>query len=335
MAESLQNINLVADVGGTNIRLALIYDHKASHKKTEHVECFKCADFTSLQSVVKHYLSDKKLTINAACFAIAGPVVGETLTMTNLGWSFSVASLKQALDIDTVHFINDYTAIAMSLPQLSGAQLIEIHAGEVDEKAPRIICGPGTGLGLAQLINVNGRFECISGEGGHVEFSPVNARQCQLLENLMAKFEHVSVERLLSGQGIVNIYQSLAFIDGLDAQSYDASQISQGFINRSDPLCIETIELFYQILANFLGNMVLFSGAFGGVYIGGGIMPRLIEYIDKELFIKAYSHKGRFSDYVLKAPIYLITESQPGLIGAAVYLQQILVQSSEKETIDE
>lgn len=310
-------VDLIADVGGTNIRLATVINNEITQ-----LDCFKCAEFESLESVLAHYVEKHELEVNDACFGIAGPVVGDVLTMTNLGWSFSQDSVKKALGFNHVHFINDYTAIAMSLASLNSHQLTTIHQGRTDESAPRIVCGPGTGLGVAQLINVDGYYHCISGEGGHSDFAPTNLRQLKLLESLMAKFEHVSIERLLSGQGIVNIYQSLAFIDGIDAQAFDASQISQAYIKQSDMLCVETMEIFCDVLAQYLGNMVLTSAAFGGVYIAGGIMPRIIDVIDKKSFINAFSCKGRFSDYALRAPIHLITEPQPGLIGTQVYLSQ-------------
>ncbi len=311
-------MDLIADVGGTNIRLALL-----DGNNQYDVECFKCNDFESLEAVVAHYLDDKEqVTVSDACFGVAGPVHGEVFTMTNLGWTFSAQSLKAKIGFDNVYFINDYTAISMSIPLLTHSDLSVIHPAKSEEAAPRIICGPGTGLGVAQLIKVGDFYECISGEGGHGEFAPNNLRQLKVLEALMVKFEHVSAERLLSGQGIVNIYQSLAAIENIEPQQFDASQISARYINGSDPLCIEAMELFCDVLAQFLGNMVLNSGAFGGVYIAGGILPRIIDYIDTERFISAYSKKGRFKNYVLNAPIYLITQEQPGLIGACVYLNQ-------------
>lgn len=314
----MKTMDLIADVGGTNIRLALL-----DGSVQQQIECFKCDDFDSLEAVVSHYLSDKTdIVLGDACFGIAGPVHGEVFTMTNLGWTFSVQSLKSKVGFKHVYFINDYTAISMSIPQLQGGDLRAIYPAVGDEQAPRIICGPGTGLGLAQLIKIGDFYECVSGEGGHTEFAPNNLRQLKVLESLMAKFEHVSIERLLSGQGIVNIYQSLAWIEKADPQQFDASQISQRYINKSDPLCVEAMEIFCDVLAQFLGNMVLSAGAFGGVYIAGGIMPRIIDYIDIERFIETYAKKGRFKDYVLKAPVYLITQSQPGLTGACVYLNQ-------------
>lgn len=310
--------DLIADVGGTNIRLALL-----DGEQQLSIECFKCSDFASLEQVVVHYLEDKRdIEVADACFGIAGPVHGQEFTMTNLGWTFSVASLKAAIGLKNVYFINDYTAISMSIVELSADDLLPIHPVDADQDAPRIICGPGTGLGMAQLIKVDNFYECISGEGGHADFAPNNLRQLKVLEALMTTFGHVSIERLLSGQGIVNIYQALAQVDGLVAKGYEASEISQRFIEQSDAVCVETIELFCDVLAQVLGNMVVTSGAFGGVYIAGGIMPRIIEHIDTERFIQAYSNKGRFNSYVLNAPIYLITQAQPGLLGAAVYLSQ-------------
>ena len=322
----MSKVDLIADVGGTNIRLATVVNQLISN-----VECFKCADFTSLEAVTLHYIEKNNLNVNDACFGIAGPVVGETFTMTNLGWSFSNGSLIQALNLNQVHIINDYTAIAMSLASLTESQLTTIHAGNQDLNAPRIVCGPGTGLGVAQLVKVNDFYQCISGEGGHTDFAPADLRQLKLLEILMKKFDHVSIERLLSGQGIVNIYKSLAIIDNIDSKLEDASDISRSYIEKNDPLCVETMEIFYKVLAQYLGNMVLISGAFGGVYIAGGIMPRIIDALSLQVFTEAFSSKGRFSSYVLAAPIYLITEPQPGLIGANVYLYQ----QQKKETPNE
>lgn len=314
----MKQYNLIADVGGTNIRLALLIDDTQVA-----LTCFKCADFDSLEAVVKHYISlhCDGVVINA-CFGIAGPVVGDVYTMTNLGWRFSVESLQQALGLEQVYCINDYTAISMSVPKLSPDDLYTVHSGEIDETEARVICGPGTGLGLALLVKVNDYYQCLSGEGGHSEFAPNNLMQLKVLEVLMSQFSHVSVERLLSGQGIVNIYQALAKIKQQDAPVRDASEISQGYIDKADELCIETMELFCDVLAQFLGSTVLCCSGFGGVYIAGGIMPRIIDYIDIKRFISAYSAKGRMGDYVMRAPIYLITHPQPGLIGASVYLNQ-------------
>ncbi|WP_299495408.1 glucokinase [uncultured Shewanella sp.] len=310
--------NLVADVGGTNIRLAI-----ACQSKLNHIQTFKCAEFPSLEAAIKHYIEFNQLNIEKACICIAGAVNDEIIKMTNLDWQFSAHSLEQYCQIKQVHLINDYHAIAMSLPQLSSKQLITISDKKAQTQAPKMVCGPGTGLGIAQLISVGKHHHCISGEGGHIAFAPTSKQQIQVLNHLLDQHERVSIERLLSGQGIINIYQALAVQSNVIAQPYDAQHITEHFIHKTDELCIRSIELFLEILAQFLGDLVLMNGAFGGVYIAGGILPRIIEHIDFTQFKQHYTHKGRFTGYVNQAPLYLITEPQPGLIGAAAYLEQV------------
>ncbi|WP_298775049.1 glucokinase [uncultured Shewanella sp.] len=314
----MQRNHLVADVGGTNIRIAL-----ANQSEIKHIQTFECAEFPSLEAAINHYIKENKLIIDKACICIAGAVNdNEDVKMTNLDWRFSAHSIEQHCNINTVHLINDYHAIAMSLPYLTPSQLIKMSGAKGQDNAPKMVCGPGTGLGIAQLVPIKDHYHCISGEGGHIAFAPTTERQIQVLNYLFSQHERVSIERLLSGQGIVNIYQALAAQAKQPAQNYNAKDITEGFIQKSDPLCIESTELFLDILAQFLGDLVLMNGAFGGVYIAGGIMPRIIKHVNVEKFNQCYAHKGRFRDYVSQAPLYLITEPQPGLIGAAAYLYQ-------------
>lgn len=313
--------DLVADLGGTNIRLAMVTEQRLSH-----LSCYKCADFESLEAVIRCYTETHQLQVTNACIGIAGPVSGDSVKMTNLGWEISISELQASLGLAHLSFINDYTAIAMSLPELDQAQLHTLSGGSVEPDAPRVVCGPGTGLGLAQLVRVNGQYGCISGEGGHVEFAPNNRRQLALLGVLMDRFAHVSIERLLSGSGLENIYQGLALLEQRDVAPLQASEITRAYIEKECPLCVETVELFLQVLAQFLGNLALTSGAYGGVYIAGGIMPRLVDHLSTEQFMADFLNKGRFADYLSPMPVFLITEDQPGLIGAAAYLKQALAR---------
>lgn len=314
----MQRVHLVADVGGTNIRVAL-----ANQSEINHIQTFKCAEFPSLEAAINHYIKENQIIIDKACICIAGAVNdNEDVKMTNLDWRFSAHSIEQHCNINTVHLINDYHAIAMSLPYLTPSQLINMSEATGQKNAPKMVCGPGTGLGIAQLVPIGEHYHCISGEGGHIAFAPTTKQQIQVLNYLFSQHKRVSIERLLSGQGIVNIYQALANQAKQAPQDFDAKDITEGFIHKRDPLCVESIELFLDILAQFLGDLVLMNGAFGGVYIAGGIMPRIIDHVDFEKFNQCYSHKGRFKAYVSQAPLYLITEPQPGLIGAAAYLDQ-------------
>ncbi|WP_299008721.1 glucokinase [uncultured Shewanella sp.] len=314
----MQRNHLVADVGGTNIRIAL-----ADQSKINHIQTFKCAEFSSLEAAINHYITNNQFIIDKACICIAGPVNdNDDVKMTNLDWRFSAHSIEEHCNINTVHLINDYHAIAMSLPYLKPSQLIKMSQAKGQDSAPKMVCGPGTGLGIAQLVPIGEHYHCISGEGGHIAFAPSTEQQIQVLSYLFSQHERVSIERLLSGQGIVNIYHALAAQAKHSPLYHDAKDITEGFIQKSDPLCVESIELFLDILAQFLGDLVLMNGAFGGVYIAGGIMPRLIKHIDFDKFNQCYTHKGRFKSYVSQAPLYLITEPQPGLIGAEAYLNQ-------------
>lgn len=313
----MQQDYLVADVGGTNIRLAIAYQSELNH-----IQAFKCAEFPSLEAAINHYIEQNQLTVDQACICIAGAVNDEEIKMTNLDWRFSAHSIEQHCKINKVHLINDYHAIAMSLPHLSSQQLITMSNKKGQDHAPRMVCGPGTGLGIAQLVPIGEHYHCISGEGGHIAFAPTTEQQMQVLRYLFGQHKRVSIERLLSGQGIVNIYQALAAQSNAPSVYLDAKSITEQFINKTDPLCIDSIQLFLEILAQFLGDLVLMNGAFGGVYIAGGIVPRIIDHVDLEQFNQCYTHKGRFKEYVSQAPLYLITEPQPGLIGAAAYLYQ-------------
>ncbi|MCL1125273.1 glucokinase [Shewanella surugensis] len=313
----MQQDHLVADVGGTNIRIAIAYKSELNH-----IETYKCAEFSSLEAAINHYIEQNQLTVNKACICIAGAVNDEEIKMTNMDWRFSAHSIEKRCAINKVHLINDYHAIAMSLPHLSSTQLITMSKRKGQAHAPKMVCGPGTGLGIAQLVPIGEQYHCISGEGGHIAFAPTTEQQMHVLAYLFGQHKRVSIERLLSGQGIVNIYQALAAQASQHPQPFDAKDITDAFINQADTLCVESVTLFLEILAQFLGDLVLMNGAFGGVYISGGIMPRIIEHVDLEQFNQCYTHKGRFKEYVDQAPLYLITEPQPGLIGAAAYLYQ-------------
>ena len=320
-------LGLVADVGGTNVRLAL-----ATADGLAELRCFRCADFASLEAVIRHYLDSIAQTPDYGCLAIAGPVSGDRFQMTNLGWSSSVKALETSLGLGRVWLINDYAAIAMSLPGLGGDQLVTLRRGEANRRAPMMVCGPGTGLGAAQLVPVKGRYHPISGEGGHVDFAPVTPRQRQICSVLVDRFGHVSVEQLLSGPGLENIYQALVALtpDAAVATSLPASEITDGFIEQKCALCVEAVDLFCQVLAQTMANMALTAGALGGMYIAGGIVPRLVNYLDQAKFGEDFINKGRFRHYLATIPVYLVTEAQPGLLGAAAYLRQEIEESRDE-----
>ncbi len=317
-------VNLVADIGGTNIRLAITENNNITE-----ILSYQCANFPSLIDVIRQYIKEKQLTnlsINA-CLAIACPADDDMISMTNLPWQFSQKELKKELNLKSLMLINDYTAIAMAIPMLTDEQKSKVGTGQSVANKPIAVCGPGTGLGVAILAPVNEHWHCLSGEGGHVDFAPVDDLDIKILQHLKKLKRRVSYEQLLSGYGLEQIYQALIAINEHNTiislpTELSAKDISTQAINNSCPVCQQALNQFCKILGSFAGNLALTSGSLGGVYIAGGIVPRFIDYVNKSEFRSRFETKGRMSHLNKQTPTYIITESQPGLIGAAAYLHQ-------------
>jgi len=339
-------INLIADIGGTNIRLAqatakAIIDSDAMDTPEakncgidiSDIETYRCKEFSSLAVVIAHYIEAKNLdnrVINA-CFAIACPVDQDLISMTNLPWQFSQKELKQDLQLNSLSFINDYTAIAMAIPLLSENQKVKIGGGASVEGKPISVCGPGTGLGVANLIPLtdagNGQWQCISGEGGHIDFAPTNEIEQQVKDFIYKIKKRVSYEQLLSGYGLEQVYQALLFINETQEIStiedkLSAKDITRKALDSSCATCKQTLTLFCDVLGSFAGDLALIMNSQGGVYIAGGIVPRFIDYLKASDFRTRFETKGRLSAITEQAPTYVITEEQPGLLGAAAFILQ-------------
>ncbi|MBA6338388.1 glucokinase [Colwellia sp. BRX8-7] len=321
MSESI--LNLVADIGGTNIRFGLVNDDG----QTSDIKTYQCDQYDSLADVISVYLALHNAagkTINA-CLAIACPVETDQITMTNLPWTFSQSSLKKALNISQLFLINDYTAIAHAVPLLTQAQKVQIGEGVAIADKPISICGPGTGLGVANLVPTTDGWCCLGGEGGHVDFAPVDADEIKILSYLLETKQHrISYEQLLCGRGLEQIYQAFLSIDNLPKSNLSAEQISAKAIDGSCPICEKALHQFCNTLGSFAGNLALTLGCFGGVYIAGGIVPRFIDFIKNSNFRQRFDTKGRLSSFINNIPTYVITENQPGLIGASAYIRQQL-----------
>jgi len=322
-SQNTQRIKLVADIGGTNIRLAI-----TDNNNINNIITYQCANFPSLNEVIQHYLAEKQLTGASidACLAIACPVDTDLISMTNLPWTFSQKSLKQELKLNSLTLINDYTAIAMAIPLLNDKQKVKIGRGDVVEKQPISVCGPGTGLGVANLVNIDNRWYCLGGEGGHVDFAPVDDIDIKIIQHLKTIKNRVSYEQLLSGYGLEQIYQALLVINNSPDDYSDkltAKDISTRALNNTCPICEQALSQFCKVLGSFAGNLALTTGSLGGVYIAGGIVPRFVDYVNKSEFRSRFETKGRMSHLNKRTPTYIITEEQPGLIGAAAYLNQI------------
>jgi glucokinase len=321
------SIKLIADIGGTNIRIAQA-DEKSDTKFT-HIETYRCADYESLADVLALYIKTQNINDSSidACLAIACPTDNDIISMTNLPWQFSQTELKATLSLNSLTFINDYTAIAMAIPLLNDEQKIKIGGGEAVEGKSISVCGPGTGLGVANLVSVSiagkSQWHCVSGEGGHVDFAPVGETEIAVLQYLNTIKKRVSYEQLLSGYGLEQVYQALASkSDNNNAPTLSAQEISTQGINEDCQLCHQALLLFCNALGSFAGNLALIMNSQGGVYIAGGIVPRFVDFLKTSQFRERFESKGRLSHITQQAPTYVITEQQPGLLGAAAYLLQ-------------
>lgn len=322
-------INLVADIGGTNIRLATT----DKYNNLNDIETYQCQNFPHLSNVIYQYLSDKKLLNSRvnACLAIACPVDTDAISMTNLPWQFSQKQLKQDLKLHSLTLINDYTAIGMAIPLLNDQQKVKVGGGEAVAKKPIAVCGPGTGLGVANLVNIDDHWHCLGGEGGHTDFAPVDELDIHIFQQLKRNKQRISYEQLISGYGIEQIYQALVAINqqtdkqstGTDIVKLSAQEISSKAISGDCATCFQTLSQFCKVLGSFSGNLALTTGSVGGVYIAGGIVPRFVEFFKASGFRERFETKGRMSYLNQNTPTYVITESQPGLLGAAAYINQL------------
>jgi len=320
---SLHTTKLVGDIGGTNARFALLNEfHQPIHTKT-----YAAAEYPSLADALRQYFADLSIEPpRSACIAVATRVLGDTIAFTNNEkWSFSVAELAKQLKIANLQVINDFTALALSVPHLAQDQLHTIGRGTVRAQEPMGIVGPGTGFGVSGLIPMseNGQWRALNSEGGHTSASVLTEREMAVLEVFTQRFGHVSFERFLSGPGLVNIVTALRKIDGLPEAPYRPETVTRDGLNSSDPHCVETLELFCALLGSYAGDLALILGASGGIYVGGGIVPRLGDFFANSAFRARFEAKGRVSDELVVVPTFVILDPYPGLIGAARVLYDL------------
>ncbi|MDO6460465.1 glucokinase [Granulosicoccaceae sp. 1_MG-2023] len=304
---------LIADIGGTNARFALLdADGRIHAHKT--LPCAEQADFVS--AVQAYLLAVGSPPVSEAAVAIANPVDGDLIRMTNHNWTFSIEASRRALGLKRLLFRNDFTALALSLPHLPAADCRQIGGRPADTPQPLAVLGPGTGLGVSGLLPcAGGQWVAVSGEGGHVSVSPGNARECDILQLCWSRFGHVSAERLISGMGLQNLYAAICQLEGVTAEGLSPADISARAMAGGDGICEEALAVFCAQLGSVSGNLALTLGATGGVYIGGGIVPRLGDFFVNSAFRERFQAKGRFHDYLAAIPVYVIHNPHPALIG--------------------
>lgn len=314
------NITLVADIGATNARFAVSINHGC----LELVQVFQCGDYSTPEKAIDSYMEMHNLAhFDRICLAIAGPVVHRVIKLTNHHWVFDIDALKIRYKLDKISILNDFEAIAYSIPELSNTQIIELSSHEPvinhNKNFTYAVMGSGSGFGVSALIRRGDNVYPIVSEGGHVNFSPVTELQIAIFDVLRKKYQQVSNERLLSGMGIVNIYQSLCEIEGAQQVHVTTQQICEAASKSKDGLSIKSLEVFYEILGQVAADITLTFRSFDGVYIAGGIIQRYPELIKKSRFLMFFENKCQHQELLAATPIFLIAETNPGLLGAYYY----------------
>ncbi|USU17119.1 bifunctional transcriptional regulator/glucokinase [Paraburkholderia fungorum] len=312
---------LLADIGGTNARFAL----ETGPGEITSVQVYPCADYPGVAEVIKKYLKDTRIgRVNHAAIAIANPVDGDQVRMTNHDWSFSIEATRRTLGFDTLLVVNDFTALAMALPGLTDTQRVQVGGGARRPNSVIGLLGPGTGMGVSGLIPADDRWIALGSEGGHATFAPADEREDIVLQYARKKWSHVSFERVAAGPGIEVIYRALA---GRDKKRVAANVDTIEIVKRAldgEPLAAESVDVFCGILGTFAGNIAVTLGALGGIYIGGGVVPRLGEFFARSSFRKRFEAKGRFEAYLQNVPTYVITAEYPAFLGVSAILAEQL-----------
>lgn len=314
---------LVGDVGGTNARWAW---QAAPGAGLHHYAAYRCADYASPAEVIERYLVDQNLPApKRVAFGIATPIAGDRVTMTNHAWSFSIAELQARLGVERCLVLNDFAALAGGLSALTPAELRRVGGGDAVAGAPMAVLGAGTGLGVASVVSFDmgaGKYRevIVAGEGGHVTLAACNDREAAVIDALHRRFGHASAERALSGPGLVNLYSAVCELDGLPDAALQPADVSARALHGGDAACSEAMSLFGAFMGTVAGNLALTLGAHGGVFIGGGIVPRMGTGFDALPFRERFDAKGRFRSYLENIPVWVITAAAPGLYGAAAAL---------------
>lgn len=337
---------LAGDIGGTKtiLRLVEVTEVTLTEKtfKTVREAQYVSASFPDLVPMVREFLAqDEYIKPHLACFAIAGPVIGNTCHLTNLNWVLDTQRLQIELDIPRINLLNDFAANSFGILGLKDFDVHTLQAGEARENSPIAVIGAGTGLGEAFLVPQGKKYQIFASEGGHTDFAPRNDLEMELLKYLQTKLKiaHISVERVVSGQGIVSIYQFLrdsgyAVESPVIAEKIKlweqeskktidpAAIISQAAFKQSDRLCEKTMDVFIEAYGAETGNLALKLLSYGGIYIAGGIAAKILTLMQDGRFLQTFKDKGRVSTLIEKIPVHIVLSPQVGLVGSVLYALQ-------------
>ena len=314
---------LLADLGGTNVRFALPGNDVATPLVMDSIRRYRVKDFPSLADAARQYFADTGRSASQAVIAAAGRIAGgETVKVTNNPWAIAAHALQAELGMDAVRLVNDFAAQSMAVPLLAVDALSPVGslgAPMLGQPQPQtfVVMGPGTGLGVAGLLWRDGQWIVLESEGGHAGFAAHTTEDVEILHRLNARFGRVSNERMICGNGLVNLYLALADITGQPAEDYRPEDITAHAEDGSDPLCVRTVETLAGIFGSVAGDLVLSLGGWDGVYLTGGVLPILLPWIKRGGFRQRFEAKGRFSDTMRQVPTIAVLHPEPGLLGAA------------------
>jgi glucokinase len=317
---------LAGDTGGTKTRLAL-YEEQQGKLMRRQTETFASGDFSSLEEIIRTFLSKNHITVKKACFGVPGPVVAGRAESTNLLWVTDEAHIARTLGINSVKLVNDLVATTSAIPFFAAEDLLILHQGMPTGRETTFgVLAPGTGLGQAFLYKQGNQFLPLPSEGGHADFAPNTEIEIALLKYLRNKFGRVSYERVLSGPGLINIYNFLKDTGVVAeppemkkrmAEENPAAVISAAGQSGEFAICVQALDIFAAILGAQAGNLALTMLTTGGVYLGGGIPPKIVQKLIDGIVVKAYLSKGRLSDFVKAIPLYVIRDDHAALLGSA------------------
>jgi glucokinase len=310
---------LLADIGATYARFCI----ERERGQFERIAVLPCADYGDFISVVRAYLdSVPDVTPHHGAMAIAYPIDGDAVRMTNRDWAFSIQEVQQQLGLHTLLVVNNYTALAMSLPGVGIEGRVQVGGGEPAPDGVIGLIGPGTGLGVSALIPTNDRWVTLATEGGHTSFAPNDEREMRVLRHLWKTMPHVSAERLVSGPGIELIYEALHDGHAASPPGLGTAEIVQHAQQGTDAVCVDTIDCFCAMLGTVASNLALTLGATGGIYVGGGMLPRLGGLFYRSSFRQRFEAKGRFAAYLARIPTYVLTAENLAFHGVSTLLAE-------------
>jgi len=336
---------LYGDIGGTKTLLqAARLENGIVHELITHR--YQSGEYACFSDILSDFLNRSEIKnspdkAEAACFAVAGPVANQHASLTNLPWQIDAAEIARTFAIPEVRLLNDFEAAALAVDELSPVDLVTLQEGRARPEATRVILGAGTGMGVAWLVWQDGRYQPLSTEAGHIDFAPVNTLQLRLLESLQKRFHHVSVERLLSGSGLTQIFnflqENLVEFENISHIALDedsGATITKLAHEQKHPVAIKSIELFTEIYGAFAGNLALAGLCRNGVFIAGGIAPKILDTLQAGYFMRAFSDKGRFSVLLNEIPVKVIIHPAASLLGARRKAQELMRRFTVKSLRD-